>query len=266
MKYLLRKVVSAAFLGFVSSYALAGPITPICAYGCIAIQTTCQSACAASLLSGAGLLTYYPCVVGCTAAASLCAAACALSCFSSTTTVIVLENGVGVEKNIGMTHVGDYVRTLVDGKLAWSKVVKNTRVEGPFEFVQIKAQNATSQHDTQLAVTPNHGLVLIGEDGHFHLDSAKHIESGDLVAASDGDVLHVTEVSNLVMQDKYILETSEGTVLASDVFVSTICDEEVGNSEQLLSAKMKEWNIRHDQLFRKIEEDSKAKLEAPSNN
>ncbi len=178
-----------------------------------------------------------------------------------------IENGVEVKKNIGLIGSGDFVRTLIDGELKWTKVLKNTKTEGFFEFVQISAQGKDALNNAQLIVTPSHGLVFLSEDGNrLTLDSAEHVMRGDLLIAANGDVLHVTEVSSVKMQDKYTLETSDGTVLASDVFVSTICDEEVAGGERLWDTKMKDWHARHDPWFKKIFGIDKARFVANFNN
>lgn len=121
----------------------------------------------------------------------------------------------------------------------------NIRTEGDFEFVQIDAKNTTDGNRKRLKVTPSHAVILIDHDGRRILDLAEHIKVGDRIIASNGDILSVTEVDSVVMRDKCTLETADGTVLASEVLVSTICKEELNDGERPFERTMKDWRLKH---------------------
>lgn len=244
-------LVSLMLLGSIifSQPSFAGPFFPGCYALCVA---GCEAIFAASGIAAAGVGAIATAAAGLPACLEGCVAACTPFCFSSSTTLIVLENGVGVKKNIALVRDGDLVSTLVDGKLTWTKVIKNTKTEGIFRFVQIDLQNEASSLETQIIVTPNHGLIFIAADRRLTIDSADKVEEGDLLISPDGSTLRVTTVNNINMQDQYTLSTIDGTVLASGVFVSTICSEEFAGGENLWNEKLEAWRARHKQLFENV--------------
>jgi len=215
----------------------------------------CVAACEATALA---MTVFPPTTVAGVIQLSACLAECIpagfLGCFSGDTQITVLENNLEVNKYINDVCAGDIVKTMSnERKIILTKVLKNTKIEGIFEFIQISAQNVNDgSHSRQLRITPTHGIVLMNEDGLLTIDAAEHAVIGDKIVVADNSVLKITEISRLVMTDKYMLETSDGTVLASGIFASTICDEEVG-SEQLFGSKMKEWHVKHDNLFNNIQ-------------
>ncbi len=168
-----------------------------------------------------------------------------IGCFSEGTKLSVLEAGVGVEKNVELIQAGDFVRTLKSGKPIWTKVLRNTKTEGYFDFVQIEARNTTSHHPEQLLITPDHAMIFMNEDGQTTLDAASHVQVGDQIVSSQGNLLSVTAVNAAYLLNKYTLETAEGTVLASNLLVSTICAEEVADGERKFDSTMEEWRKIH---------------------
>lgn len=209
----------------------------------------CYPACVAACVAG-GIWMIPPgasfCVTQCPV---WCGAACLYSCFDANTTIVVLEDGREVKKNIADVHGGDMVRTLRDRELVWTKVLKNKKTEGEFEFVQIDARNITDGNYHRIRVTPVHGMVLVGEDDQLTLDAADNMLVDDKIIVSDNDILSVTEVNRVKMQDRYTLETVDGTVLASGIFVSTICDGEIVGGEQFFDSKIEDWKERHSALI-----------------
>lgn len=224
---------------FISTEAKAGPWYAACVTSCTVPLCAAATAAAGPLGANPGVWS---------AIFMKCASGCAIwiaACFASDTKVTVLENGHEVDRSIDSVRSGDIVRTLKNGKSAWTKAVKNTKSEGLFEFVQIEAVNSSNNVRKQLKVTPAHGMILVSHDGSRTLDAADHLVVGDRIIASNGDILTVSHLERVQLQDKYTLETEDGTILASDVFVSTICDEEVAGGERLLDPAMKDWHERH---------------------
>jgi hypothetical protein len=88
-------------------------------------------------------------------------------------------------------------------------------------------------------------LVLINDEGEKTIDSARNIRTGDRMISSNGDIVSVIDVSTVTMDEKYTLETSKGTVLAADLLVTTICNEELSGEKHLFEATIKDWCIRH---------------------
>ena len=61
----------------------------------------------------------------------------------------------------------------------------------------------------------------------------------------------VKKINNLQIKDKYILETEDGTVIANNIYVSTICDDMIDekiNSDDLL----KQWKDKHERIYNKL--------------
>jgi hypothetical protein len=241
-KILMKKVVKVflmSLLGFgVFGNVYAGPFILLCAAPCIA---TCEAACAAITAGLGAAACLIPCIEG-------CLAGCATVCFSPTTTIVVLENGHEVEKPITDIRAGDTVITLKDGKPMWTKVLKNTRETGFHEFIHIHMQNTTSQKEAHLDITSSHIVILRNEDGVLRVDTAKNVVVGDHMVASDGSVLSVVGVRSTYMQDRYTLATSEGTVIASNVLVSTICSDMAPGGEHLFQPTMEKWYKMHNSM------------------
>ncbi|WP_157966528.1 hypothetical protein [Fastidiosibacter lacustris] len=235
MKKLFGSLVFAIGFGF--SVAYGGPFYLLCFMSCVA---GCEAICAA-LTGPAAVACLPPCVEG-------CGASCVASCFSPSTKLITKENGVEIEKEIANIHPGDQVKTIKNGKPFWTTVTKNIKTEGLFEFIRIKANSSSNQQTIELEITPSHGVVML-VDNNKTIDIAKNLVLGDNLLASNGDMLSVTEINTVVVPDRYTLETAEGSVLASNVFVSTICSEEIANGEQLWDDKLKDWSERHRDIF-----------------
>lgn len=178
-------------------------------------------------------------------AAACVAATCWGFCFGSGTQITVLNNDEITTKNIEDVLSGDRVLTLKDGKKSWTRVIRNVRSEGKFEFIEITAKNLANGSHKEIRVTPEHGLVLSNSVGQLTIDAAGHLQVGDRIMDSDKNNLVVTHISHTYGDDKYVLETVEGTVLASDLFMTTICDEEVSGGEKLFESTMNSWKIRH---------------------
>lgn len=211
---------------------LAGPLYALCCFACGA---TCGST---------GFFAPF-CLMA-------CVSGCTVACFDKNTTFLVLENGEEIEKNISIVKVGDMVRTLHDGKLVWTKVLRCINTAGNFDFIQLNFQNVIGGNQKQLSVTTTHGMILLSENNFLTLTPAKDLTVGDKVISSEGDVLVITEINKAMMEDKYTLETSDGTVIASGIFVSTLCEEEINNGKQLYDTKMIDWHNRHDKLISDI--------------
>ncbi len=205
----------------------AGPAYPACIVACEAACIT-----AAVLTAGAAA----PCIAG-------CPFLCVLSCFSSETEFTVLENGTEINRNVSLIKAGDYVKTLHNGKVAWTRVLKNVKANGLFEFVQIEAKNEANGECRKLTLTPNHGVII--KNDRLTLDAAENLTIADKLIDANYDTLSVTAINKVTMKDKYTLETSYGTVLASGFFVSTICTEEIAGGERLLDDKINDWRVRH---------------------
>jgi len=224
--------MSSAVLLLLPKKAEAGPAMPAC-------LALCAEIC---LPTAPGGLTYAACM-------ALCTPGCYVSCFSNETMINVFINGEEIKKHIGEVNIGDMVLTSNYGKNEYTKVLRNIKTEGNFEFMQITAQNPYNiSHIQKIQVTPEHGLVLGHEDSPMTIDTAAHIQIGDTLHGPNEERLSVIDISRAVLDSKYTLETCDGTVLASDFYVTTVCNEVVAGGEHLFGSIMDEWHSNHSSL------------------
>jgi hypothetical protein len=148
---------------------------------------------------------------------------------------------------------GDFVRTLVNGEAKWTKVLKNTHVDGAFDFLRIEAQSNDGPTKFVLTVTPSHGIINAINESILTIDSASNAVVGDKLLGVEGRTLSITRVEPIVAQGKYILETESTTAIADGVFVSTVCDDTVfeNGGERLMEDFMEEWKKTHPHLLHK---------------
>lgn len=226
---MLNFILGSTFLLSQVPRARAGFAAPVCMAECVPICTVTN-------------IIYLACVTA-------CLAGCAASCMSNETIVTVKENGEGVSKYIENIKTGDLVLTSKDNENYWTKVLRNIKTEGNFEFIQITAQNPyNTSHIQKIQVTPEHGLVFGHKDSPMTIDTAAHIQLGDTLHGPNEDRLSVIDISRTVLDTKYTLETCDGTVLASDFYVTTVCNEVVAGGEHLFGSIMDEWHSNHSSL------------------
>lgn len=227
----MKKIVkSFLVLSLISSTINAGPLYP----GCIVL---CEAACVtASLIAGG---TPAPlCFM-------LCPSGCVLSCFSRETQILVNEFGQVVSKDIEKVKTGDLVATKKEGEIFWTKVLRNQRSQGEFPFVEVTVKNLHDGALRQIRITPEHGLVHVGNEGQLTIDVAANVQVGDKMMGINGTSLSVVDVSNLLLPEKYTLETEDGTVLASELLMTTLCHEELSGGERLFDSTMNSWRSKH---------------------
>jgi hypothetical protein len=207
----------------------AGPAMPAC-------LAMCHTMCFPLLPGG---ITYAECM-------ALCTPGCYISCFSNETKIDVIFEGDKNSKYISDIKVGDMVITYNNGLLEPTKVIRNIKTEGEFEVLKITTQDINNiSHIEKLEVTPEHGLVFSRDSGVLTIKTAKLTEPGDIMVDAMGNMMSVTSIEQNKMTEKYTLETQKGTVLASNIFVTTICSEEISNKEQLFGLVMDEWSQKH---------------------
>lgn len=216
-----------------------GPFYLACFGICVA---GCEAACAIIGTPVAAAACLPPCLEG-------CGVSCAASCFSPQTKFIVQENKLEYEKNVSEIKIGDKVKTLNKNKIVWTNVVQNKKSEGLFEFINFDARNFETRIATQIQVTPSHGMIILKNDD-FILKAAKYLVIGDTFISVNNEKLIVEKISYILIKDKYTPITDEGSVLASNVLISTLCDEEIVEHEQIWEDKINEWKRNHYNLFK----------------
>jgi len=194
----------------------------------------------------AGLLGIAIDFTGC---AGVCMVACAgglfvpPACFASDTAITVsTSNGTLLAKPISAIQVNDQVLTLVDGKQATTRVVRNVYSTGRFDFFEfeVRSDHAVST----LKVTPQHSMLLIDPSGEMRFSRPANVSVGDVMQLSDGSRGKVSHIGASVSNEKFTLVTADGSVVASGVLVSTICDEEIQVGAKVGDI-MHGWKLKH---------------------
>ena len=198
--------------------------------------------------------------MGCPACAPLCAIpfnpacdACILAlcvigpittaCFSPDTKISTIEDGQIKDVSIYELKKNDLVLANNGNKL--TKVVRNVKSEGIFNYTQIILESGK-----ELTITNEHGVIVLDEETNKKVIKAANLREGQKLITLKGPEM-IKNINNLQIKDKYILETEDGTVIANNIYVSTICDDMIDekiNSDDLL----KQWKDKHEKIYNKM--------------
>ena len=127
----------------------------------------------------------------------------------------------------------------------FTKVVRNVKSKGIFDYTQIILESGK-----QLTITNEHGVIVLDEESNKRIMIANNLKEGQKLITLEGPEV-IKKINSLKIKDKYILETEDGTVIANDIYVSTICDDMIDekmNSDDLL----KLWKDKHEKLYKEI--------------
>ena len=174
-------------------------------------------------------------VTGCQ---TMCMAACSWgviippACFSEETKIYVIKNNQIIKKNISEIKRNDFVLTYINNIEKKTKVISNERSEGHFEFYNIILEN-----NYNIKVTGNHGVIVKNKkDNGKKISLAENVKEGDILYTLNGE-FSIIEIKKEVQNQKYTLVTEDGTVLASDIYISLICEniiDESANFENIM--------------------------------
>ncbi|KAL4463010.1 hypothetical protein ABPG72_009473 [Tetrahymena utriculariae] len=214
----------------------AGPIFIACEVAC---STSCWGL---NTLIPVPIAVYMACMVPCTAL-------CVGSCFSEDTTFIVKnDDGTAITKRVAEIQSGDLIQTFDnDMNPIWTTVQSNVEQNGDFEFVMIFFRNndALSQQIFKLETTSDHGIIVFNPSANqIHVVKARNIKQNYLLLGHHQNFMEIVKIQFVSKDKKYSLETEEGSALANQVFVSTICKEEI-NEDIPFTAQMSIWKQRH---------------------
>lgn len=195
--------------------------------------------------------------VGITGCNTVCMVACASAlfvppaCFANDTTIATPSSaleGKVVNKPISEVDVGDEVLTIVDGQLVSTRVVRNLRSSGDFAFFEfetrVKSKSDENAGVSTLKVTPEHTMLLVNASGEIAFSRPADVKIGDKMKSSDGSVRRVSRIGHAMGKEKYTLVTTEGSVLASGMLVSTMCSEGISD-EKAVNDTVNDWKLRH---------------------
>ena len=164
------------------------------------------------------------------------------NCFSVDTTIQVQKNNTIIEVPISTIKENDKVLTIKNDKFELTNVVQIINKKGNYTFYELKARN-TKGNIKIIKLTENHGVIIIKNNKEYMVYD-KNIKEGNLVLTNEG-IFMIYSVSKLIENEKYTLYTVDGTVLASNIYVSTICEPDINESipfEKL----MNDWRKDHE--------------------
>jgi intein/homing endonuclease len=176
--------------------------------------------------------------------ASLCVfAPITTGCFSSDTTIAKIEDGQ--IKNVSIYELKTNDLVLANNQNKLTKVVRNVKSEGIFDYTQIKLESGK-----ELTITNEHGVIVLDHESNKRVIKANNLREGQKLITLEGPKM-IKKINYLKIKDKYILETEDGTVMANNVYVSTICEDmidEKRNADDLI----KQWKDKHAKLYNMI--------------
>ena len=162
------------------------------------------------------------------------------ACFSPDTTISKLENGEIKEVSIYELKENDLV--LANNENKFTKVVRNVKSEGIFDYIQIILESGK-----ELTVTNEHGVIVIDEESNRRVIKARNLREEQVVITLEGPEI-IKRINNLKIKDKYILETLDGTVIANNIYVSTICDDMI--DEKIKADDLiQHWKNKHENMY-----------------
>lgn len=202
----------------------------------VQLTSVCMGVCALACKFSGGLAAF--CFPFCM---SICLAG-KKSCFSFDTTIQVQRNDTIKETLIYNVKENDKVLTLKNGKFIFTKVVQITKTEGNFTFYELSAKNLKGKIK-KIKLTENHGVIII-KNRTKYIIRAKNIEKGNIVLTNEG-IFRIYNVYKMIENEKYTLYTEDGTVLASNIYVSTICEPDIEESTPF-EKLMKFWRKAHE--------------------
>lgn len=156
------------------------------------------------------------------------------------------------EVSIQDVNPGTEVLTWIDGEYQLTKVVSNQRsAVTSGHFVQVMAAGR------RLQVTENHNVMVL-RNGVSKMVQASNVLVGDVMwgvapfhAARSSSVpsyiaeMAVEDIKYVQLPHKNELITEEGTVLANDMVVSTICDDASYEKYPDATAALAAWKFDH---------------------
>ena len=162
------------------------------------------------------------------------------ACFSSDTTISKFENGEIKEVSIYEIKENDIV--LSNNEHKFTKVVRNVKSEGIFDYIQIILESGK-----ELTVTNEHGVIVLDEKSNKRVIKANNLKEGQMLITLEGPEV-IKRINNLRIKDKYILETLDGTVIANNIYVSTICDDMI-DEEMKADDLIQQWKNKHEKMY-----------------
>lgn len=208
----------------------------------IPIMKSCSSLAVCPACASVCIIPFNPACIACVA--SLCVFGPVFTaCFDPETKISKYEKGQIINVYINEIKKNDIV--LANNLNKFTRVVRNIKSEGIFNYTQIILESGEI-----LTVTNEHGVIILDNKLDKKIMKAINLKEGQALITLKGQE-KIKNIKYLSIKDKYILETLDGTVIANNIYVSTICEDvidEKRNADDLL----KQWKYKHEKLYNKI--------------
>ena len=165
------------------------------------------------------------------------------ACFSSDTKISKIVDGQ--IKNVSIYELKENDLILGNNENKLTKVVRNVKSEGIFDYTRIILKSGK-----ELKVTNEHGIIVLDNELNMRIIKANNLKVGQKLITLEGPDI-IKNINNLKIKDKYILETEDGTAIANDIYVSTICDDIIDETKNL-NDLLKYWKDKHERIYNKI--------------
>lgn len=218
----LLTLISLFFIPATKSGTVTAVVCPACITVCAVPLNPLCWACLVALCGGATVVT---------------------GCFNSDTKIYKMEYGQIKDVPIYELKKNDLV--LANNENKFTRVVKNVKSEGIFDYKQIILESGK-----ELTITDEHVVIILDDKSNKRVIRASNLREGQKVITLDGPEV-IKKINDLKIKDRYILETMDGTVIANNIYVSTICDDMIDekiNSDDLL----KQWKDKHERIYNKM--------------
>ena len=127
----------------------------------------------------------------------------------------------------------------------FTKVVRNVKSEGIFDYSQIILETGK-----ELTITNEHVVIVLDDESNKRVIKARNLNEGQKLITLDGPEV-IKKINNLKIKDRYILETMDGTVIANNIYVSTICDDMI-DDKIYADDLLKQWKKKHEKLYNEM--------------
>lgn len=234
-----------------------------CIVHCTAANTACVAACAAAnVVPFAGQVVFLACGAACVASQAACVSQCntdAENCFDDDVMISTFSEACN-EKDFNVTNtscwsprriqdvsIGAKVMTIdASGVPLLTKAIANRRTFGQVDGCQL---GVVVDDIAKYVTVTNHHVMLVYSDAALEpqLVAAENVRVGDLISFG-GHLVRVSSNTKVELTHRNSLVTAEGTVLANDVLVTTLCEEygmEVTRPHGGAFAVLRQWQLNH---------------------
>ena len=98
-----------------------------------------------------------------------------------------------------------------------------------------------------IKVTDEHGIIFI-KNNKKYIKTADKVNVGDILITMLGNS-KVEKIEKSFETSKFVVETEDGSVFSNEIYVSTICEEEINETKEFQEI-IKDWRKMHETFFK----------------